>query len=65
MPSDRPDPSEFLALAQRMLRGLPLLTYTSGFDMLQEAKWFAPLRASSAVSMTTNSTHAPRTSPAR
>jgi len=40
------------------LRGLPLLTYTSGFDMLQEAKWFAPLRTSSAVSVTTNSTHA-------
>jgi DNA-binding transcriptional LysR family regulator len=40
------------------LRGLPLLTYTSAFDMLQEAKWFAPVRASDAVSVTTNSTHA-------
>src|SRR5262245_10228247 len=40
------------------LRGLPLLTYTSAFDMLQEAKWFQALRSSSAVSMTTNSTHA-------
>jgi len=40
------------------LRGLPLLTYTSAFDMLQEARWFQPLRNSSAVSVTTNSTHA-------
>jgi DNA-binding transcriptional LysR family regulator len=40
------------------LRGLSLLTYTSAFDMLQEAKWFQALRSSSAVSMTTNSTHA-------
>jgi DNA-binding transcriptional LysR family regulator len=42
----------------RSLRGLPLLTYTSAFDMLQEARWFRALRNSSAVSVTTNSTHA-------
>jgi DNA-binding transcriptional LysR family regulator len=40
------------------LRGLPLLTYTSAFDMLQEARWFQSLRESAAVAMTTNSTHA-------
>jgi DNA-binding transcriptional LysR family regulator len=40
------------------LRGLPLLTYTSSFDLLQNAKWFQDLRASAPVAMTTNSTHA-------
>jgi DNA-binding transcriptional LysR family regulator len=40
------------------LHNLSLLTYTSSFDMLQDAKWFQTLRASSAVSLTTNSTHA-------
>jgi DNA-binding transcriptional LysR family regulator len=39
------------------LRGVPLLTYTSSFDMLQEAPWFAALRSSYPVSLTTNSTH--------
>jgi len=38
--------------------GVPLLTYTSSFDMLQDAKWFQDLRASAGVSLTTNSTHA-------
>jgi DNA-binding transcriptional LysR family regulator len=40
------------------MRGLSLLTYTSSFDMLQDAKWFQALATSSAVSLTTNSTHA-------
>jgi DNA-binding transcriptional LysR family regulator len=40
------------------MRGLSLLTYTSSFDMLQNAKWFQALATSSAVSLTTNSTHA-------
>ena len=40
------------------LHGLALLTYTSSFDMLQDAKWFQPVRASAAICLTTNSTHA-------
>lgn len=40
------------------MRGLSLLTYTSAFDMLQNARWFQALRASSDVNLTTNSTHA-------
>ena len=40
------------------LEGLSLLTYTSSFDMLQDAKWFQALRASSEIALTTNSTHA-------
>ena len=44
--------------ARGSLRGLPLLTYTSSFEMLQSAKWFQTVRASAVVSMTSNSTHA-------
>ena len=40
------------------LRGLPLLTYTSSYQMLQEAKWFQPILASAAIALETNSTHA-------
>ena len=40
------------------LGGLPLLTYTSAFRMLQEAKWFQPILAGAAVAVETNSTHA-------
>jgi len=40
------------------LRGLPLLTYTSSFEMLQDAKWFQAVRSSASVGFTTNSTHA-------
>ena len=40
------------------LRGATLLTYTSGFQMLQDAKWFQPLLASARVALETNSTHA-------
>jgi DNA-binding transcriptional LysR family regulator len=40
------------------MRGLSLLTYTSSFDMLQDAKWFQSVRVSSDVGLTTNSTHA-------
>ena len=40
------------------MRGLSLLTYTPSFDMLQNARWFQALRASSDVNLTTNSTHA-------
>lgn len=36
---------------------LPLLTYTSPFHMLQEAKWFQPILASANVVLETNSTH--------
>src|SRR5262245_27939070 len=40
------------------LRDLPLLVYTSGLQMLQEAKWFQALRVSGRVALETNSTHA-------
>jgi DNA-binding transcriptional LysR family regulator len=40
------------------LRGTPLLTYTSAFDMLQEAKWFEAIRSAAGVVLETNSTHA-------
>jgi DNA-binding transcriptional LysR family regulator len=40
------------------LRGVPLLTYTSSFRMLQEAKWFQALLAAVGAYMETNSTHA-------
>lgn len=40
------------------MRGLSLLTYTSSFDMLQNAKWFQAFRTAADVSLTTNSTHA-------
>jgi DNA-binding transcriptional LysR family regulator len=39
------------------LRGFPLLVYTPSFDILQNARWFQPLRTSSDVVLTTNSTH--------
>jgi DNA-binding transcriptional LysR family regulator len=40
------------------LRGMPLLTYTSAFRMLQEAKWFQSVLAGATVALETNSTHA-------
>ena len=40
------------------LRGVRLLTYTSGFRMLQEARWFQALLAEVGAYMETNSTHA-------
>ena len=40
------------------LRGVPLLTYTSAFQMLQEAKWFQAILSSVSAYMETNSTHA-------
>lgn len=40
------------------LRGLPLLTYTSAFQMLQEAKWFQAILSTAGAYMETNSTHA-------
>jgi DNA-binding transcriptional LysR family regulator len=40
------------------LRGLPLLTYTSAFQMLQEAKWFQAMLSSVGAYLETNSTHA-------
>jgi DNA-binding transcriptional LysR family regulator len=40
------------------LRGLPLLTFTAPYRMLQEAKWFQPVLAKARVVMQTNSTHA-------
>jgi DNA-binding transcriptional LysR family regulator len=40
------------------LRGVPLLTYTSAFQMLQEAKWFQAVLSTVGAYMETNSTHA-------
>jgi DNA-binding transcriptional LysR family regulator len=40
------------------LRGLPLLTYTAAFHLLQAAKWFQALRASAPIALESNSTHA-------
>ncbi len=40
------------------MRGLSLSTYTTSFDMLQDAKWFQALRTSCPAGLTTNSTHA-------
>ena len=40
------------------LRGVPLLTYTSAFQMLQEAKWFQTILSAVGAYMETNSTHA-------
>jgi DNA-binding transcriptional LysR family regulator len=40
------------------LRGLPLLTYTSAFQMLQDAKWFQAILSTVGAYMETNSTHA-------
>ena len=40
------------------LGGLPLLVYTSPFQMLQEAKWFESILASASIALETNSTHA-------
>ena len=40
------------------LRGVPLLTYTSAFQMLQEAKWFQAVLSAVGAYMETNSTHA-------
>ena len=40
------------------LRGVPLLTYTSAFQMLQEAKWFQAMLSAVGAYMETNSTHA-------
>lgn len=38
------------------LRGLPLLTYTDAFHLLQEARWFQPVLEGGHVSLETNST---------
>jgi len=40
------------------LRGLPLLTYTPPFQLLQDAKWFQAVLADATVALETNSTHA-------
>ena len=39
------------------LRGLPLLVYTSPYQMLQQAKWFQPILTSATIGLETNSTH--------
>jgi DNA-binding transcriptional LysR family regulator len=39
------------------MRDLSLLTYTSAFHMLQEAKWFQPILTSANIVLETNSTH--------
>ena len=38
--------------------GLPLLVYTSAFQLLQEARWFQPILESGDIVLETNSTHA-------
>ena len=38
--------------------GLPLLVYTSAFQLLQDAKWFQPILESADIVLETNSTHA-------
>jgi DNA-binding transcriptional LysR family regulator len=38
--------------------GLPLLVYTSAFQLLQDARWFQPILESADVVLETNSTHA-------
>jgi DNA-binding transcriptional LysR family regulator len=43
--------------SRETLHGVPLLTYTCGLQMLQEAKWFHSLLASGDVALETNSTH--------
>jgi DNA-binding transcriptional LysR family regulator len=43
--------------SRETLREAPLLTYTSAFQMLQEARWFQTLRASVGAALETNSTH--------
>jgi len=43
--------------AEEDLGNLALLTYASGFQMLQEARWFQPFLGSSRVVLRTNSTH--------
>jgi DNA-binding transcriptional LysR family regulator len=43
--------------SRETLHDVPLLTYTSGLQMLQEAKWFQSLLASGDVALETNSTH--------
>jgi DNA-binding transcriptional LysR family regulator len=40
------------------LRDLPLLTYTSAFQILQDARWFQSTLAMATVALETNSTHA-------
>ena len=40
------------------LRDIPLLTFTTHFQLLQEAPWFQPILASARVVLETNSTHA-------
>jgi DNA-binding transcriptional LysR family regulator len=40
------------------LRDIPLLTFTTQFQLLQEAAWFQPVLASARVVLETNSTHA-------
>jgi DNA-binding transcriptional LysR family regulator len=43
--------------SRETLREVPLLTYTTGLQMLQEAKWFQSLLVSGDVALETNSTH--------
>jgi DNA-binding transcriptional LysR family regulator len=50
--------ARFRITGPESMRGLTLFTYTSSFDMLQNARWFQTLRTSRAVGLTTNSTHA-------
>ena len=43
--------------SRETLHGSPLLTYTTGLQMLQDAKWFQSLLVSGTVALETNSTH--------
>jgi DNA-binding transcriptional LysR family regulator len=44
--------------SRETLRGMPLLTYTKGFQMLQDARWFQDVLSAVGTYMETNSTHA-------
>ena len=44
--------------SRETLHDTPLLAYTTGLQMLQEAKWFQAVLASGTVALETNSTHA-------
>lgn len=44
--------------SRETLASVPLLTYTSAFQMLQEAKWFQAVLSSVGAYLETNSTHA-------
>ncbi|HTK28571.1 MAG TPA: LysR family transcriptional regulator [Vicinamibacterales bacterium] len=40
------------------LAGIPLLTYTTAFQLLQDARWLQPILGTATIALQTNSTHA-------